>query len=149
MEQQMANTSSGQMADTHDAQLATSAAKEMLKNLARNDPHYKRNRPHLCSFFVKGECKRGNECPFRSVSVKDIQLLPLIHQLIRHPSGIRHEVPDDKEGLQKQNMQDRYYGRNDPVAKKILKEHSESKGLVAPEDQSIVSDLRPALQVEN
>ena len=65
MEQQMANTSSGMMADTHDAQLASSAAKEMLKEMARKDPHYKRNRPHICSFFLKGECKRGNECPFR------------------------------------------------------------------------------------
>ena len=65
MEQQMANTSSGMMADTHDAQLASSAAKEMLKEMARKDPHYKRNRPHICSFFLKGDCKRGNECPFR------------------------------------------------------------------------------------
>jgi len=70
MESQMANTSSGQMADTHDAQLASSAAKEMLKDMARKDPQYKRNRPHICSFFLKGNCTRGNECPFRSVAVK-------------------------------------------------------------------------------
>lgn len=116
MEQQMANTSSGQMADTHDAKLANSAAKDMLKNMARNDPHYKRNRPHLCSFFVKGECKRGNECPFR------------------------HEIPEEN-GLQKQNMQDRYYGRNDPVAKKMLRDNAEAKGLVPPEDKTIVRHL--------
>jgi hypothetical protein len=41
--------------------------------------------------------------------------------------------------LEKQNIQDRYYGRNDPVAKKILRENAESTGLQAPEDQSIVS----------
>lgn len=64
-ETQMANTSSGLLQDTPDARMASSAAKEMLKDLARKDPYYKRNRPHICSFFVKGECKRGNECPFR------------------------------------------------------------------------------------
>ena len=39
----------------------------MLKQLARTDPYYKRNRPHICSFFVKGECNRGTQCPFRWV----------------------------------------------------------------------------------
>ncbi len=43
----------------------SSTGKEILKGLARSDPFYKRNRPHICSFFVKGECTRGAECPFR------------------------------------------------------------------------------------
>jgi pre-mRNA-splicing factor RBM22/SLT11 len=46
-------------------------------------------------------------------------------------------MPEDN-GLQKQNFQDRYYGRNDPVAKKILQGVAESKGLKAPEDKDIV-----------
>ena len=32
---------------------------EMLQRLARTTPYYKRNAPHICSFWVKGECKRG------------------------------------------------------------------------------------------
>ena len=48
-----------------DSGRAQSAGKEMLKQLARTDPYYKRNRPHICSFFAKGECKRGDECPYR------------------------------------------------------------------------------------
>lgn len=44
---------------------ADSAGKELLKKLARADPYYKRNRPHLCSFFAKGACNRGDECPYR------------------------------------------------------------------------------------
>jgi len=48
-----------------DSTKASSAAKDMLKQLARTDPYYKRNRPHICSFFVKGECNRGAQCPFR------------------------------------------------------------------------------------
>ena len=43
-----------------------------------------------------------------------------------------------ENGLEKQNFQDRYYGRNDPVAKKILQGVAESKGLKAPEDKDIV-----------
>ena len=41
------------------------AANDLLLKLARTAPYYKRNRPHICSFWVKGECKRGEECPFR------------------------------------------------------------------------------------
>ncbi|KAF9265457.1 hypothetical protein L218DRAFT_957038 [Marasmius fiardii PR-910] len=93
---------------------AQSAGKEMLKQLARTDPYYKRNRPKICSFFVKGECSRGDECPYR------------------------HEEPADNE-LSRQNIQDRYHGNNDPVAKKILAQNLATQGLQPPEDQSIMS----------
>jgi hypothetical protein len=43
----------------------TSQKSELLAKLARTAPYYKRNRPHICSFWVKGECKRGEECPYR------------------------------------------------------------------------------------
>ncbi|EJD02405.1 uncharacterized protein FOMMEDRAFT_109756 [Fomitiporia mediterranea MF3/22] len=97
-----------------DSGRAHSAGKEMLKQLARTDPYYKRNRPKVCSFFVKGDCNRGTECPYR------------------------HEMPEDNE-LSKQNMQDRYHGRNDPVARKIFTEHAKTQGLEPPEDESITS----------
>ena len=51
--------------------------------------------------------------------------------------NFRHEQPEDNE-LAKQNMQDRYYGRNDPVARKILTKHADAQGLKPPEDVSIV-----------
>lgn len=91
----------------------SSAGKEMLKQLARTDPYYKRNRPHICSFFVKGECKRGKECPYR------------------------HEMPVQNE-LSNQKLQDRYHGVNDPVAKKIMRQHAEAQGLKPPDDETIV-----------
>jgi len=97
-----------------DSGRAQSAGKEMLKQLARTDPYYKRNRPHICSFFAKGECSRGTECPYR------------------------HEKMVESE-LSHQNLQDRYHGRNDPVARKILTTHADSQGLAPPEDQSIAS----------
>lgn len=93
---------------------ANSAGKEMLKQLARTDPYYKRNRPQICSFFVKGNCTRGDECPYR------------------------HEMPTEGP-LAKQSIQDRFHGTNDPVAHKILARHAESQGLKPPEDTSITS----------
>ena len=43
----------------------SSQKSEMLTKLARTTPYYKRNRAHICSFWVKGLCKRGEECPYR------------------------------------------------------------------------------------
>ncbi|CAI5737076.1 unnamed protein product [Hyaloperonospora brassicae] len=76
---------------------ATGAGSSALLRLARREPYYKRNRAHLCSFYARGECTRGDECPYL------------------------HEMPRDKDDpLAKQNIKDRYYGKNDPVAAKML-----------------------------
>ncbi|CAG8432714.1 5696_t:CDS:2 [Diversispora eburnea] len=95
---------------------ADSAGRETLKKLARTEPYYKRNRPHICSFFVKGTCTRGDECPYR------------------------HEIPEENE-LSHQNIKDRYYGTNDPVAKKILNrlKGGGNSNITPPEDKSITS----------
>lgn len=58
-----------------------------------------RNQARICTFFVRGECKRGAECPYR------------------------HEMPTTGP-LSEQNIKDRYYGVNDPVAAKILERHA-------------------------
>lgn len=89
---------------------------DMLKKLARTKPYYQRNRPHICSFYVKGECKRGEECPFR------------------------HERPrDPNDPLSSQNIKDRFYGQADPVAHKLLDKYRSMRTLVAPEDRSITT----------
>lgn len=88
---------------------------ELLAKLARNTPYYKRNRAHICSFWVKGECKRGEECPYR------------------------HEMPTDpNDPLAKQNFKDRYHGSNDPVAEKMMKRAATMKVLETPDDKSIM-----------
>ncbi|KAM8957001.1 pre-mRNA-splicing factor RBM22 [Lycaon pictus] len=79
---------------------ATSTS-DMLLKLARTTPYYKRNRPHICSFWVKGE------------------------------------YPDDP--LADQNIKDRYYGINDPVADKLLKRASTMPRLDPPEDKTITT----------
>tara|TARA_R110002050_G_scaffold21413_6_gene59326 strand:+ start:28 stop:1050 length:1023 start_codon:yes stop_codon:yes gene_type:complete len=76
-----------------------------LHNMSRNTPYYKRNQAHICSFFVKGECTRGATCPYRHENPEEV-------------------FPD--QALAKQNIKDRYYGINDPVAQKILS-NSEAK----------------------
>ena len=84
----------------------------MIQKLARTTPYYKRNRAHICSFFVKGECKRGTECPYR------------------------HEMPETGD-LSVQNIKDRYHGQNDPVANKLLKKAETFAKLTPPEDTDI------------
>jgi len=73
-----------------------------LRKMARMEPRYERNLAKLCSFYARGECNRGNNCPFR------------------------HEMPKDRnDPLSKQNTKDRFYGTNDPVAEKIIYRNKE------------------------
>eukprot|EP01095_Lingulamoeba_sp_RSL-Kostka_P004126 TRINITY_DN15218_c0_g1_i1.p1 TRINITY_DN15218_c0_g1~~TRINITY_DN15218_c0_g1_i1.p1 ORF type:complete len:362 (+),score=113.44 TRINITY_DN15218_c0_g1_i1:41-1126(+) len=70
---------------------------DILGKIARNkESFYKRNRPHVCSFWLKGNCNRGKACPYR------------------------HENSDHKKELANQNIKDRYYGVNDPVAQRLI-----------------------------
>lgn len=67
------------------------AGQDLLKQLAKERSEkggdaYRRNRPHLCSFYAKGNCNRGDACPFR------------------------HELPVKNE-MSKQNIKDRYVDR--------------------------------------
>eukprot|EP00036_Acanthoecidae_sp_10tr_P011568 CAMPEP_0182927700 /NCGR_PEP_ID=MMETSP0105_2-20130417/13923_1 /TAXON_ID=81532 ORGANISM="Acanthoeca-like sp., Strain 10tr" /NCGR_SAMPLE_ID=MMETSP0105_2 /ASSEMBLY_ACC=CAM_ASM_000205 /LENGTH=401 /DNA_ID=CAMNT_0025065659 /DNA_START=23 /DNA_END=1228 /DNA_ORIENTATION=- len=99
-----------------DAAQGSAKGHALLKKLARTTPYYKRNRAQICSFFVKGECRRGAECPYR------------------------HEMPTDpNDPLAKQNMKDRYYGTNDPVAEKMMRRASKMPSLDPPADKSITS----------
>ena len=88
---------------------------EVLSQLQRSGPMYSRNKAKICSFFVKGCCTRGAECPFR------------------------HELPQEvhkDESLAKQNIKDRYHGVNDPVAAKMLSKARKMPSLKEfPEDR--------------
>eukprot|EP01112_Ceratiomyxa_fruticulosa_P018260 TRINITY_DN5809_c0_g1_i1.p1 TRINITY_DN5809_c0_g1~~TRINITY_DN5809_c0_g1_i1.p1 ORF type:complete len:402 (+),score=85.57 TRINITY_DN5809_c0_g1_i1:215-1420(+) len=90
-------------------------ANDVVQRLARKAPYYQRNKAHICSFFVRGECKRGTSCPYR------------------------HEIPEDKGELAHQNIKDRYYGVNDPVAKKMLERAEGWRKLTPPEDPDIMT----------
>lgn len=102
--------------DVYQANKMTPENREVLSKLARQEPYYKRNRGHICSFYLKGECKRGDACPYR------------------------HEQPEENETMKHQNIKDRYLGVNDPVAAKMLnRARGPTDGLTPPEDKNIVS----------
>ena len=87
---------------------------ETLMKMQRMAPFYRRNLAPVCTFFIRGECNRGTECPYR------------------------HELPTDTE-LTEQNIKDRYYGVNDPVAAKLLEKMDNLPKLTPPEDPSITT----------
>ena len=87
---------------------------ETLTKMQRMAPFYRRNLAPVCTFFIRGECNRGTECPYR------------------------HELPTDAE-LTEQNIKDRYYGVNDPVAAKLLEKMEQLPKLTPPEDPSVTT----------
>lgn len=103
-------------------------ASQALQGIAKSAPDYRRNRAKICSFWVKGNCNRGDSCPFR------------------------HEKSDHADiTLAAQNIQDRYYGTEDPFAKKILARVNdrESAQTTGPEVSTLwVSGLDPAAKIE-
>ncbi|CAD6249763.1 unnamed protein product [Miscanthus lutarioriparius] len=96
----------------YDSSYGKARPNDTILKLQRTSPYYKRNRAHVCSFFVRGECTRGAECPYR------------------------HEMPETGE-LSQQNIKDRYYGVNDPVALKLLSKAGEMPSLTPPDDETI------------
>lgn len=53
-----------QVAEGHADSYGKAQVNEKLLRMARSQPYYKRNLPHKCSFYAKGECTRGDRCPF-------------------------------------------------------------------------------------
>ena len=90
-----------------------------LAALARKTPNFDRNRARVCSFFAKGECKRGKSCPYR------------------------HELPTTArdDPLARQDYKDRYYGVGDPVAARMAERFVEraSKAAAPPADKNVTT----------
>lgn len=93
-----------------------------LLKLARTAPYYKRNRARICTFWQRGECTRGDSCPYR------------------------HETDDYQTdpALANQNIRDRFLGINDPVANKILS--SLNKPKEQPEEGQEAADKEDGQQ---
>jgi pre-mRNA-splicing factor RBM22/SLT11 len=86
-----------------------------LQRIAKTAPYYNRNEGKVCTFFLKGECNRGDSCPYR------------------------HERVHKDAALTKQDVRDRFHGVDDPVAKKMEGEIAAkmAKMPAPPEDESI------------
>lgn len=100
--------------DGEDLPYGKVGAHPMLQRLARMTPYYKRNEARICTFYVKGACNRGADCPFR------------------------HELPQGGE-LANQKLRDRFHGENDPLAAKIMRRADEDLTLMPPEDKSVTT----------
>lgn len=101
-------------ADGGDLPYGKVGAHPMLQRLARMTPYYKRNEARICTFYVKGACNRGQDCPFR------------------------HELPQGGE-LANQKLRDRFHGENDPLAAKYIRRAEEDMTPSAPEDKAITT----------
>lgn len=99
------------------------AAKAILEQLSQKHADRKsvqeRNLPPPCSFYAKGTCKRGSECPYRHVLVAD------------RPSSLK-------------SYRDRYYGAEDPAAEAILQRNPELKDAINRDGATIASLQTPA-----
>jgi len=101
---------------------ANALAVAKLEEMANMKPRYERNMAKLCSFFAKGECNRGANCPFR------------------------HEMPKDRnDPMSNQNTKDRFYGSSDPVANKILGRQRKREQESAKSDENGFDKARATL----
>ena len=95
-------------------------AMEQLTRMARKKPYYQRNKAPICTFWLKDACNRA-DCPFR-------------------PCNGDTNMPElsANTSFWKQDIKDRYYGTNDPVAEAMLKRNQERKPVwTPPEDGTI------------
>lgn len=85
-------------------------------------PSAKRNLPHICTFYLKGECNRGTLCPFRhdNITEEDIDSIK-------------------KGGSIDEKIKERFNGINDPIAKKILSKVKEVHLPKPPDDLNITT----------
>ena len=52
--------------ETIESPYVDPSVQDKLKTLAiKYKGNYDRNKPQICTFFEKGECNRGELCPFR------------------------------------------------------------------------------------
>lgn len=93
-----------------------------LEKLSKNYPDYRKNEPHVCSFFLKGQCNRGSECPYK------------------------HDTNENINSVSDQNLKNRYLGKNDPLAQKILNKYFTNKiKQQLPSDPNIKTLVVPSL----
>ena len=85
--------------------------------------NYKRNQAKVCSFYVQGKCTRGNACPFRHENITEEDLKSMVKG----------------QGKVEDRIKERYHGKNDPLAQKILEKIEEFKVPDPPDDKTITT----------
>ena len=82
--------------------------------MSKKYPLDQRNLPSVCTFYIRGECNRGKECPYRHDTIKDADLM-------------------------EKDIKGRYTGINDPIAKKILGSVLDTELPKPPENKNIMT----------
>jgi pre-mRNA-splicing factor RBM22/SLT11 len=95
------------------------ALKEISKKFT---PSQRRNQPHICTFYIRGQCTRGNLCPYRHENITEEDLESI-----------------KKGGNIDERIRDRFHGINDPIAKKILDKVKEAHLPTPPADLNITT----------
>ena len=107
----------------------------------------KRNQKYICTFFLRGECNRGDLCPYRheipeesDIDEHEIDKINGDNQN-QSDSNDEKEEKKDKNKNKKQgvleNIKARYMGIDDPVARRIIKNYSDKSPPEPPKDQNI------------
>ena len=150
-----------------------STESDIIKNIIEkkdknkdNNKIIKRNQRYICTFFLRGECNRGDLCPYRH----EIPEIESDEEEIDKINGDKKEK-NDEENIDKdkdeeknkdkkndkekdndidnndekkgekqgvlENIKARYMGIDDPVARKIIKNYSEKNPPEPPKDKNI------------
>ena len=114
----------------------------------------KRNQKYICTFFLRGECNRGDLCPYRhefieesdfdedeidKINGEDKKEKENENESESEEKNRKDNKDDKKEKKQNvlENIKARYMGVEDPVARRIIKNYSDKSPPEPPKDLSI------------
>ena len=100
----------------------------------------KRNQRYICTFFLRGECNRGDLCPYRHELIEDSDNDEHEIDKINGEENKKENQTETIKNVKKQgtleNIKARYMGIEDPVARKILKNYSDKTPPEIPKDEN-------------
>ena len=150
-----------------------STESDIIKNIIEkkdknkdNNKIIKRNQRYICTFFLRGECNRGDLCPYRheipeiESDEEEIDKINGDKKEKNNEENIDKDKDEDKNKDKKndkekdndsdnndekkgekqgvlENIKARYMGIDDPVARKIIKNYSEKNPPEPPKDKNI------------
>ena len=119
------------------------AIKNIIENNDKNkNKVIKRNQRYICSFFLRGECNRGDLCPYRHEIPEDDDIDFDENEIDKINGEEKSDVieKDNKKNKKQnviENIKARYMGIEDPVARRIIKNYSDKSPPEPPKDLSI------------
>ena len=119
------------------------AIKNIIENNDKNkNKVIKRNQRYICSFFLRGECNRGDLCPYRHEIPEDDDIDFDENEIDKINGEEKSDIieKDNKKNKKQnviENIKARYMGIEDPVARRIIKNYSDKSPPEPPKDLSI------------